>query len=77
MQAYAARQCIKEDKQAINWALLSCKGMAQNSARLRLHAPAYNLGVFPQGTERPEEIADWTLTRGGRGISDQSLRWIA
>jgi hypothetical protein len=27
-----------EGKQAINWTRLSCKGMAQNEVRLRLHA---------------------------------------
>ncbi len=35
---------------------------AQNEARLRLHALACNLGVFLQGTDLPEEIADWSLT---------------
>ena len=29
---------------------------------LQLHALAYNLGVFLQGAELPEEIADWSLT---------------
>ena len=36
--------------------------MAQNEVRLQLHALAYNLGVFLQGAELPEEIADWSLT---------------
>jgi DDE family transposase len=27
-----------------------------------LHALAYNLGVFLQGTDLPEEMADWPLT---------------
>ena len=36
--------------------------MAQNEVRLPLHALAYNLGVFLQGTDLPEEIADWSLT---------------
>ena len=30
--------------------------------RLQLHALAYNLGVFLQGVDLPEEIADWSLT---------------
>ncbi|MDG2403964.1 MAG: transposase, partial [Paracoccaceae bacterium] len=45
-----------------NWTRLSCIGMAQNEIRLQLHALAYNLGVFPQGTNLPEQIADWSLT---------------
>jgi hypothetical protein len=36
--------------------------MAQNEVRLRLHALAYNLGVFLQGTDLPEEMANWSLT---------------
>ena len=61
-QRGTAEQHIKEGKQAINWTRLSCKGMAQNEDRLQLHALAYNLGVFLQGTDLPEEIADWSLT---------------
>jgi len=57
-----AEQHIKEGKQAINWTRLSCMGMAQNEVRLQLHALAYNLGVFLQGTDLPEEMADWSLT---------------
>ena len=53
---------IKEGKQAINWTRLSCKGMAQNKVLLKLHALAYNLGIFLQGTDLPEEMADWSLT---------------
>jgi len=61
-QRGTAEQHIKEGKQAINWTRLSCKGMAQNEVRLQLHALAYNLGVFLQGTDLPEEVADWSLT---------------
>jgi len=61
-QRGTAEQHIKEGKQAINWTRLSCVGMAQNEIRLQLHALAYNLGVFPQGTNLPEQIADWSLT---------------
>ena len=35
--------------------------MVQNEARRQLHALAYNLGVFLQGTDLPEQIADWSL----------------
>ena len=41
---------------------MSCKGLAQNEVRLQLNALAYNLGVFLQGTDLPEEMADWSLT---------------
>ncbi|MDU8913741.1 IS1380 family transposase [Aestuariicoccus sp. MJ-SS9] len=61
-QRGTAEQHIKEGKQAINWTRLSCKGMAQNEVRLQLHALAYNLGVFLQGANLPEEMADWSLT---------------
>ena len=37
--------------------------MAQNEARLQLQAMACNLGVFLQGTDLPEAIADCSLTR--------------
>ena len=36
--------------------------MAQNGVRLQLHALAYNLGVFLQSADLPEEMADWSLT---------------
>ena len=61
-QRGTAEQHIKEGKQAINWTRLSCKGMAQNEVRLQLHTLAYSLGVFLQGPELPEAIADWSLT---------------
>jgi hypothetical protein len=61
-QRGTAEQHIKEGKQAINWTRLSCRGMAQNEVRLQLHALAYNLGIFLQGTDLPEEMADWSLT---------------
>ena len=61
-QRGTAEQHIKEGKHAINWTRLSCKGKAQNEVRLQLHALAYNLGVFLQGTDLPEEVADWSLT---------------
>jgi len=61
-QRGTAEQYIKEGKHAINWTRLSCKGMAQNEVRLQLHALAYNLGVFLQGTNLPEEMANWSLT---------------
>jgi hypothetical protein len=41
---------------------LPCNGIAQNEVKLQFHALAYNLGVFLQGTDLPEQIADWSLT---------------
>lgn len=57
-----AERHIKEGEQAINWTRLSYKGMAQNEVLLQLHALAYILGVFLQGTDLLEETADWSLT---------------
>ena len=61
-QRGTAEQHIKEGKQAITWTRLSCKRFANNEVRLQLHALAYNLGIFLQGVELPEEVADWSLT---------------
>ena len=38
------------------------KRFNDNEVRLQLHALAYNLGVFLQGVDLPEEVADWSLT---------------
>lgn len=57
-----AEQHIKEGKQAITWTRLPCQGIAQNEVRLQLHALAYNLGTFVQGTDLPEEMVDSSLT---------------
>ncbi len=61
-QRGTAEQHIKEGKQAINWtrSLLQGHG-AERRSRLQLHALAYNLGVFLQGTDLPEQMADWSL----------------
>ena len=61
-QRGTAEQHIKEGKNAITWTRLSCKRFCDNELRLQLHALAYNLGVFLQGVDLPEEIADWSLT---------------
>ena len=58
----AGQHIIKEGKQAIDWTRLSCKDMAQNEVRLQFHALACNPGVFPQGADLPEEMADGSLT---------------
>ena len=61
-QRGTAEQHIKEGKNAITWTRLSCKRFCDNEVRLQLHALAYNLGVFLQGVDLPEEVADWSLT---------------
>ena len=61
-QRGTAEQHIKEGKNAVTWTRLSCKRFCDNEVRLQLHALAYNLGVFLQGVDLPEEIADWSLT---------------
>lgn len=35
---------------------------SQNEVRLQLHALAYNLGMFLQAAELPDEVASWLLT---------------
>jgi len=42
---------------------LSCKRFRDNEVRRQLHALAYNLGVFLQKADLPEEVADWSLTQ--------------
>jgi hypothetical protein len=61
-QRGTAEQYIKEGKMALKWTRLSCKTMAQNEVRLQLHALAYNLGMFLQSTDLPDEVASWSLT---------------
>jgi DDE family transposase len=36
--------------------------MAQNEICLQLHALAYNLGMFLQAADLPDEVASWSLT---------------
>jgi hypothetical protein len=61
-QRGTAEQHIKEGKIALKWTRLSCRTMAQNEVRLQLHALAYNIGMFLQSAELPDEIATWSLT---------------
>jgi hypothetical protein len=61
-QRGTAEQHIKEGKMALKWTRLSCRTMAQNEVRLQLHALAYNLGMFLQSTDLPDEVASWSLT---------------
>ena len=61
-QRGTAEQHIKEGKIALKWTRLSCRTMAQNEVRLQLHALAYNLGMFLQAADLPDEVASWSLT---------------
>lgn len=61
-QRGTAEPYIKEGKMALKWTRLSCRTMAQNEVRLQLHALAYNLGMFLQAADLPDEIASWSLT---------------
>ena len=61
-QRGTAGQHIKEGKHAFGWTRLSCKRFRDNEVRLQLHALADNLTTFLRGIERPEAMADWSLT---------------
>ena len=61
-QRGTAEQHIKEGKHAFGWTRLSCKRFRDNEVRLQLHALADNLATFLRGIERPEAMADWSLT---------------
>jgi len=50
-----------EGKNAITWTRRSCKRFHDREVRLQIHALAYNLCVFIQGLDLPEEIAGWSL----------------
>lgn len=56
-----AEQHFMEGKNAITWPRLSCKQFRDREVRLQIHALAYNLSVFIQGLDLPEEIAGWSL----------------
>ena len=55
-QRGAAKQWIKEGKQAIRWTRLSCHDFRVTEVRLRLFALAYNLGNFLQCLAFPRTI---------------------
>lgn len=62
MQAYAARQPIKEGEYAFRWTRRSCKKFRDNEVELQLRAFTYNLAKFMRYIELPMEMADWSLT---------------
>jgi len=50
----ACEQWIKEGNGAIKWTRLSCRWLAADAVRLKLHALAYNLGNFMRRLAMPE-----------------------
>ena len=54
----AARQWIKEGKNATKWTRLSCCSFVANAVRLL----AYNLANFMRTLALPEAVAHWSLT---------------
>jgi hypothetical protein len=61
-QRGTAEQHIKEGKNAIRWARLSCQKFCNNEVRLQLHTLAYNLGNFMQTLALPKAVEHWSLT---------------
>jgi hypothetical protein len=61
-QRGTCEQWIKEGKNALKWARLSCCSFAANAVRLQLHALAHNLANFMRTLALPETIAHWSLT---------------
>jgi hypothetical protein len=56
-----AEQWIKEGKNALNWARLSCHRFVANQVRLGLFILAYNLGNFVRRLALPESVKHWSL----------------
>ena len=61
-QRGTCEQYIKEGKNAIKWTRLSCRTFAANTARLQLHALAYNLANFMRTLAMPKTADPWSLT---------------
>jgi hypothetical protein len=61
-QRGTCEQYIKEGKNAIKWARLSCRTFAANAVRLQLHVLAYNLGNFMRTLAMPKAAEPWSLT---------------
>jgi hypothetical protein len=57
-----AEQRIKEGKNALRWAPLSCHAFRHNAVRLQLPALAYDLANFVRTSASPEEVEHWSLT---------------
>jgi hypothetical protein len=61
-QRGTAEQWIKEGKNAVKWAKLSCCTFKDNQARLQLFALAYNLANFLRRLALPRDVKHWSLT---------------
>ncbi len=79
-----AEQWIKEGKQAVKMARLSCHRFRSNEVRLWLSVIAYNLGNLWRRLALPNRIDNWSLTSlqprlvktGGRLIKHARYYWL-
>jgi hypothetical protein len=79
-----AEQWIKEGKQAVKMARLSCHRFRSNEVRLWLSVIAYNLGNLWRRLVLPKKIENWSLTSlqqrlvktGGRLIKHARYYWL-
>jgi len=61
-QRGAAKQHIKDGKNAVTWTRLFCHGFAANAVRVQLHALACNLANFLRTLALPNDVAQRSLT---------------
>jgi Transposase DDE domain group 1 len=61
-QRGTAERWIKEGKNAVTWARLSCRRFAANAVRLQLHALAHDLGDFLRTLALPDQVKQWSMT---------------
>ena len=79
-----AEQWIKEGKQAVKMARLSCHRFRSNEVRLWLSLIAYNLGNLWRRLVLPKRIGSWSLTSlqlrlvktGGRLLKHARYFWL-
>ena len=79
-----AEQWIKEGKQAVKMARLSCHRFRSNEVRLWLSVIAYNLGNLWRRLVLPRRIGNWSLTSlqqrlvktGGRLVKHARYYWL-
>jgi hypothetical protein len=79
-----AEQWIKEGKQAVKMARLSCRRFRSNEVRLWLSLIAYNLGNLWRRLVVPRKIENWSLTSlqqrlvktGGRLVKHARYYWL-
>lgn len=61
-QRGTAEQHVKEGKNAIKWARLTCRKFRDNAVRLQHHALTYNLGNFMRTLALLREVEYWSMT---------------